>query len=150
MLAGKLQALDQEIDPKTGISTKGAWHWFHVHADSGMLGQALADGIIHNLSMCLMLQKDEKIVCPIHNIMRPTKACWDIKVASAPQGDGKVETYFGATGCGRVLPCCISRACWWERWGIRQVDYCVDLQTAPTLDDSAEWTVPNAKGFYRR
>jgi len=98
----KIAGLDQEIDPKTGLSTK-------VHGiDSmytlikGMLDKHRLCDIIHNfIYLPDSSKKEEKILCRYPQYYAATKLFKNIKKHQLPHGDGKGGTYFGATGCGK-------------------------------------------------
>lgn len=98
----KIAGLDQEINPKTGLSTK-------VHGINsmytlirGMLDKHRLCDIIHNfIYLPDSSKKEEKILCRYPQYYAATKLFENIKQHQLPHGDGKGGTYFGATGCGK-------------------------------------------------
>jgi type I restriction enzyme R subunit len=143
----KIAGLDQEIDPRTGISTK-------VHGiDSmytlikGMLDKQRLTDIIHNfIYVPDSSKKDEKIVCRYPQYYAATKLFENIKLHQLPHGDGKGGTYFGATGCGKSFT-----MLYLTRLLMKSVEFAsptiVLITDRTDLDDQLSGQFTNAKGF---
>lgn len=143
----KIEGLDKEIDPKTGVSTK-------VHGiDSmytlikGMLDKHRLLDIIHNfIYVPDSSKKDEKIVCRYPQYYAATKLFENIKLHQYPHGDGKGGTYFGATGCGKSFT-----MLYLTRLLMKSVDFAsptiVLITDRTDLDDQLSGQFTNAKGF---
>ncbi|RAI91484.1 type I restriction endonuclease subunit R [Algoriphagus yeomjeoni] len=143
----KIEGLDKEIDPNTGLSTK-------VHGiDSmytlikGMLDKRRLLDIIHNfIYVPDSSKKDEKIVCRYPQYYAATKLFENIKLHQLPHGDGKGGTYFGATGCGKSFT-----MLYLTRLLMKSVDFAsptiVLITDRTDLDDQLSGQFTNAKGF---
>ncbi|REG94483.1 type I restriction endonuclease subunit R [Algoriphagus antarcticus] len=143
----KIEGLDQEIDPRTGISTK-------VHGiDSmytlikGMLDKHRLVDIIHNfIYLPDSSKKDEKFLCRYPQYYAATKLFENIKLHQFPHGDGKGGTYFGATGCGKSFTMLFL-----TRLLMKSVDFAsptiVLITDRTDLDDQLSGQFTNAKGF---
>ncbi len=143
----KIQGLDKEIDPNTGLSTK-------VHGiDSmytlikGMLDKHRLTDIIHNfIYVPDSSKKDEKIVCRYPQYYAATKLFENIKLHQLPDGDGKGGTYFGATGCGKSFT-----MLYLTRLLMKSVDFAsptiVLITDRTDLDDQLSGQFTNAKTF---
>lgn len=143
----KIAGLDQEIDPKTGLSTK-------VHGiDSmytliqGMLDQHRLCDIIHNfIYLPDNSKREEKIVCRYPQYYAATKLFENIKKHQLPLGDGKGGTYFGATGCGKSFT-----MLYLTRLLMKSVHFAsptiVLITDRTDLDDQLSGQFTNAKGF---
>nr|MBI1228542.1 HsdR family type I site-specific deoxyribonuclease [Cytophagales bacterium] len=98
----KIEGLDQEIDPKTGLSTKVYGIDSMYTLIRGMLDKHRLCDIIHNfIYLPDSSKKEEKILCRYPQYYAATKLFENIKKNQLPHGDGKGGTYFGATGCGK-------------------------------------------------
>lgn len=143
----KIEGLDQEIDPKTGLSTK-------VHGiDSmytlirGMLDQHRLCDIIHNfIYLPDSSRREDKIVCRYPQYYAATKLFANIKRHQHPQGDGKGGTYFGATGCGKSFT-----MLYLTRLLMKSVDFAsptiVLITDRTDLDEQLSGQFTNAKDF---
>ena len=143
----KIEGLDKEIDPKTGLSTK-------VHGiDSmytlirGMLDKHRLLDIIHNfIYLPDSSKKDEKIVCRYPQYYAATKLFENIKLHQLPHGDGKGGTYFGATGCGKSFTMLFL-----TRLLMKSVDFAsptiVLITDRTDLDEQLSGQFTNAKDF---
>jgi len=143
----KIEGLDQEIDPNTGLSTK-------VHGiDSmytlikGMLDKHRLVDIIHNfIYLPDSSKKDEKILCRYPQYYAATKLFENIKLHQLPHGDGKGGTYFGATGCGKSFT-----MLYLTRLLMKSVDFAsptiVLITDRTDLDDQLSGQFTDAKGF---
>jgi type I restriction enzyme R subunit len=143
----KIQGLDQEIDPKTGLSSK-------VHGINsmytmvrGMLDKHRLCDIIHNfIYLPDSSKKDEKILCRYPQYYAATKLFENIKLHQHPHGDGKGGTYFGATGCGKSFTMLFL-----TRLLMKSADFAsptiVLITDRTDLDDQLSGQFTNAKGF---
>jgi type I restriction enzyme R subunit len=143
----KIEGLDQEIDPRTGISTK-------VHGiDSmytlikGMLDKHRLVDIIHNfIYLPDSSKKNEKILWRYPQYYAATKLFENIKLHQLPHGDGKGGTYFGATGCGKSFTMLFL-----TRLLMKSVDFAsptiVLITDCTDLDDQLSGQFTDAKGF---
>lgn len=143
----KIEGLDKEIDPNTGLSTKVHGINSMYTLIQGMLDQHRLCDIIHNfIYLPDSSKKEEKIVCRYPQYYAATKLFENIKKHQHPHGDGKGGTYFGATGCGKSFT-----MLYLTRLLMKSVDFAsptiVLITDRTDLDDQLSNQFTNAKGF---
>lgn len=143
----KIEGLDKEIDPNTGLSTKVHGINSMYTLIQGMFDQHRLCDIIHNfIYLPDNSKKEEKIVCRYPQYYAATKLFENIKKHQHPHGDGKGGTYFGATGCGKSFT-----MLYLTRLLMKSVDFAsptiVLITDRTDLDDQLSNQFTNAKGF---
>jgi len=146
----KIEGLDQEIDPKTGLSTK-------VHAIDamytlirGMLDKHRLTDIIHNfIYLPDSSKREEKIVCRYPQYYAATKLFENIKLPSTSPWRWEGWDLLWCDGLRQEFYHALPHATADEKRGLCQSDHCVDHRPYRS-GRSAQRTVHQCQGLCRR
>jgi type I restriction enzyme, R subunit len=143
----KIEGLDKEINPETGLSTKVHGIDSLYTMISGMFNKHRLTDIIHNFIFLPDSSKqDMKIVCRYPQYYAARKIYDNVLLHQKPDSDGKGGTYFGATGCGKSITMLFL-----TRLLMKSVDLAsptiVLITDRTDLDDQLSGQFTNAKGY---